>query len=203
MKQAFSPLKYLFIGLAMTAMLALSVRIKAQEPVWEEMNTPTFKLNASKIEHLPPAMYGTWGINARLIRTTAPPGMIAPETYEMWTLDKTADAVTLKNIVSNATTSIHIDKVEGNTATFHHTATSASKKFKLVEVPTVTVEGDRLSGVNRQKVFFYDPQGRVKRSYEADIAVEGTRLSGPKFTFRDPVEHPPDFEVAPIQFENQ
>lgn len=162
----------------------------------------TFRLNVVQDQYLPPAMYGTWNIRATVLKTTAPPWFYSPAANEIWALQKEQDAVTLTNVVTHATASILVDKVDGDTATFHHEAKIPTRKMKILEVPTITVNGDKLSGINRQKIFVYNRQGEVLQSYDVDIHVSGQRLAGAQVTFGNPENRPLEFEVAPLQFKD-
>lgn len=178
-------------------------------PVWSQQNEyatpedlPTFQLHASQSQYLPPAMYGTWSIHATVLKSNAPPWLHAPAATELWTLAKEGDEITLKNIVTNASASIQVDKVEGDTATFHHVANAPTRRIQVVETPTVTVDGDHLSGINRQSVILFDRKGNISATYDLEIRIEGTRLAGAKVTFGNSEEPPLEFEVAPIQFQD-
>jgi len=173
----------------------------SQLPSFDDDNGPTFHLNASKDKNLPPAMYGTWSIHATVLESNAPYGSYQPASTELWMLDKEDGVITLRNIVTNAVASINVDRVVGNTATFHHVANVPSRGMRIVEMPTLTVTGDHLSGMNEQTVVFYRGN-QFAGAYNLKIQLEGTRLSGAKVTFGDSNQQP-SFEVAPLQFKDR
>jgi hypothetical protein len=179
-------------------------------PVWSQEvqdlpqpEMPTFKLNVIRDQYLPPAMYGTWSITATVLRSDAPTWLHSPGSHEIWSLAKINDEIILKNEANNAVTSIEVDRVEGNTATFHHEAKVPSRKIRIIETPTVTVDGDYLSGINRQNIIVQDRQGKVMQTYHLEIRLEGTRLTGANVVFKDTETIRPKFEVAPMQFEEE
>lgn len=167
-----------------------------------EDNAPTFKLNVIQSHYLPPAMYGTWSITTTVLRSTAPPGSYMPLGSEIWSLGQEQGDVILKNLATHAVTSVHVDQISGNTATFHHTADSPSQNLKILETPTITVTGNTLTGINRQEVTFYRNKKPVA-TYVLEIQVEGSRLAGAQVLFENPAgEHSPQFEVAPLHFKD-
>lgn len=168
-----------------------------------EDDAPTFQLNLVQQQFLPPAMYGTWNIKATVLKSDAPPWQYLPEASEIWTLGREQDVVTLHNVITNATATVAVDKAEGNTATFHHEASDARQRIKIRETPTITVNGNQLSGINRQQITFYR-KGQPRATYYLEIQVEGTRLAGATAAFRHPEEMPdPVLEIAPLQFEDR
>ncbi len=164
---------------------------------------PVFKINVSTTRFLPPAMYGTWNITTMVLKSTAPAWLYTPAGSEIWALGKDNNEVTLTNMITNAVATINVDNVMGDTATFHHLASDASHQFSVLEVPTITVHGDQLTGINHQKLMLYR-HGKLEKTYYLDIQLVGNRLTGAKVTFGNPdapTHH--DFEVAPVQFEDK
>ncbi len=175
--------------------------VMAQEEGAIDFDTPTFKLNVVEKRFLPPAMYGTWDIEATVLKSTAPPWLYMPSSSEVWTLQRDNGQVTLTNVVTNATASIEVDKVENDTATFHHVANVPDRNMKILEAPTLTVKGNHLDGVNRQQLSIIE-DGKIRAVYHIDVQIKGTRLTGAQLKFRDPEDMPGTFEVAPLQFED-
>jgi len=182
--------KLFILGIFATAFLSLSLAHAANDP-------PVIKVEVNESKYLPPEMYGTWSIKATILSTDAPADMYSPEGTELWTLGEDHGVVFIKNIITNAQASITVDQVEGNTATFHHLAQIPSREMKIMEIPTVTVEGDKLSGINQQRVVFFR-RGKKIADYSLKIKVEGTRLAGGQVTFGAP-QAEPDIEIAPIE----
>lgn len=165
--------------------------------VYANDDPPVIKLEVNESKYLPPEMYGTWSIKATIVNSDAPPDMYSPSGTELWTLGEDHGSVFIKNIITNAQASITVDQVQGNTATFHHLAQIPDRQMKIMEIPTVTVEGDKLSGINRQRVVFFRGKKKIA-DYNLEIKVEGTRLAGGQVTFGAP-QTTPDFEIAPIE----
>ncbi len=165
-------------------------------------NGTTFKLNVVKDQYLPPEMYGTWNIKATVIKSNAPPGWFLPYTVEMWTLNRENNRVTLQNIVNGASAQVTVDQVQGKTATFHRVARFPHER--VTETPTITVDGNRISGFNRWEVVVLDRKDKPKSVFNVEIQLEGTRLANAKKTFGnpDPDDKPFEFEIAPFEHEN-
>ncbi len=161
----------------------------------------TFKLNATKTLNLPPAMYGLWSIMARVVKSTAPIGIYSPDASEIWDLYKENDQIYLKNVVTNAIANIHVDQVQGDTATFHHSASTDDERMTVIETPTITVLGNKLNGINRQEIRLFR-RGKLMAVYHLEVQLQGSRLAGSKVLFKDPDFITPDFEVEPLRFEN-
>lgn len=193
-------IKKIFLILIVCFFAQLCLQVQAYNNFNEDV--PTFKLNVSQEQFLPPAMYGTWSIVATVLKSDAPPGAYAPYSNELWTLTRENNEIMLKNIVSNAAAKINVDKVEGNTATFHHIANAKHMRMKIIETPTVTVNLDSLKGMSRQEVIFYDKKGKPRFTYHLEMKIEGSRLADSRVTFKNPFENPPRFEIAPLQFQD-
>jgi hypothetical protein len=162
---------------------------------------PTFQLNATETRYLPPAMYGTWSITATVLHTTAPRWLYAPASSELWTLGREGGFVTLKNLVTKAIATVQVDHAEGDTAIFHHIAHVPSRKLRVIETPTITVKGDRLTGINRQVVIF-ERKNKPPVSYIMEISLTGSRLSGAPVTFGNLGMPPPSFEIEPLRVQD-
>jgi hypothetical protein len=167
----------------------------------EEEGALSVQLGVNKSQYLPPEMYGTWSIQARVIRADDPTVIINSVSTEMWGLEQEAEIVVLSNISNSARANINVEKVQGNTATFHHKAIDEEHGLTVLETPTITVDGDHLSGINRQEHRFYSWRGHLKKVVLIDLAIEGSRLSPAKKRFGGyTAPESPEFEVAPLQF---
>lgn len=194
-------LQFLLPVMLCTWSVLAGMTVYAQDPPRpDEASGPTFKLQAVETRFLPPAMYGTWSITATVLSSSAPAWFFNPDAHELWSLDRTDTGVTLRNITNNASATVHVDAVEGNTATFHHLARVPSRRMEILETPTVTVNGNQLSGVNRQTITVYNRKGEPTARYHLLIQVEGQRLTEGQVTYGNPDAPPPEFEVAPLQY---
>jgi hypothetical protein len=161
---------------------------------------PTYKANASLTKMLPEEMYGTWGIASILLSTDAPPDTFPPILHHIWTLEVQNGAVILQNPASHAITQVNVEEAKGNTATFHHTANSDSGRVQVRETVTLTVNGDKVDGVERAE-YMLIRNGMVRKTYILNLKIEGTRLAGAKVNFHQ-VDRPENyFEIEPMRRE--
>lgn len=163
-------------------------------------DAPTFQAGVRQDRILPPAFYGRWNIVATTLETTAPEGLFLAKSSEIWELSQSQHVVTVENVINRANASVSIDEVKGSTATFHHTA--GNETTRILEIPTVTVSGDRLFGVNMQTLQ-YLRNNKVVKEFKFRKQVEGYRLASEGFRFKPALGSgdggKPDFEVAPLE----
>ena len=164
----------------------------------------TFHLNATKTQFLPDIMYGHWSIKATVIESDTPPGMYQPMSYEVWSLERDSTRVTIANVANAAKTEISVDQVHGQTATFHHESMGNHDRLRVIEVPTITVNGDHLTGVNRQQLVYLDNRGNTEQVFNITLQLEGSRLSQGhgQFSYGTPkTNEQPTFTVEPLKHE--
>lgn len=165
----------------------------------------TFHLNATKTQFLPDIMYGHWSIKATVVDSDTPPGMYQPMSYEVWSLERDSKHVTIANVANSAKTEISVDQVRGQTATFHHESMTNHDRLRVIEVPTITVEGDRMWGVNKQQLVYLDSHGNPEQIFNITLQLEGSRLSQGhgQFSYGTPrTNEQPTFTVEPLKHEN-
>lgn len=154
-------------------------------------------VTVTKSLFLPPEMYGHWSVSGFLEETNAP-DFFNPTVHDIWILDRTEDQVILSNPATGASASVQVDKVHGNTATFHRMVTVDQKKL-FYEMPTITVAGDTLSGITFNK-YQRVRNGQVVRSYFAKYRLEARRVGDSRTKFKSEEEQENlDFEVEDIQ----
>lgn len=150
----------------------------------------------SKSLYLPPDMYGHWSVTGTLIDASSN-SRFNPIVHDIWILEKQGDQIVVTNPVTNASASIEVDKVDGNTATFHRMMVNDNKV--VLEMPTLTVEGDSLTGIN-----IYKSQriknGKIVKSYYGKYRLEAKRIGRSRVKFRDDNGLRPQFEIEEVQF---
>lgn len=155
-----------------------------------------FKLQVSETRFLPPAMYGQWSVTATLIASDMGDAL-SPVAHDIWLLARDGDQVTLSNPVTGAFASVSVDRVQGQTATFHHGVVLRPGRRTLIERPTVTVAGDRLYGETTHEYRLLR-NGVVERVYHARFRIEAERLSPARAQWQA-VPQTPAFEIEDIQ----
>lgn len=149
--------------------------------------------------YLPPEMYGQWSVVARLVETNME-GMFNPLVYEIWVLEQNGNQVTISNPSTGASATINVDKIDGNTATFHRMQYASPKK-RISETPTVTVIGDVMKGVtiNRMDTL---KEGKVDKGFYAKYILEAERIKPARVRFGSSFEGPPaEFEIETLRHE--
>ncbi len=153
----------------------------------------------SKSQFLPPEMYGTWELTSKLIDTNAR-REIGHVTHNIWVLQRMGEQVILSNPNTGASTSIQVDNVRGTTATFHHISIP-QKNLILFEMPTITVDKDRLKGITYNKSQKTNSKGAIVKSYYYQYQLEGRRIGGSRIKFKNEEETDDlDFEVEEVQY---
>ena len=176
-----------------------------QMPAWDNSQEPsvsspqdeTYQAGVSVTKFLPPEMYGVWSIQAHVLETDNP--ALAAVSTEIWALARDRNTVTIQNVVNQAQATIHVDKVQGNTATFHRAYKSPDERFEIIETPTVTVDGNFLTGQNIQ-VYRYFRNGKITLEHHVKAEIHGTRLANQSYRFKQP-QTPPDFDVPDIKIQ--
>lgn len=167
----------------------------AAPPVQLPTHMKPLTATVSKTLYLPPAMYGQWTVTG-MVRETNIPNLV-PLANDIWVLQREGDAVTITNPTNGASAAVNVDKVEGNTATFHRSGQSG--KMLRSETVTLTVNGDHLHGKNlrREEVV---KNGKVVKVNYALFELQGTRISGGSAVFRpESRDLGPDIEIEDIR----
>jgi hypothetical protein len=147
-------------------------------------------------QYLPPEMYGQWTLTATLMESNTP-NFFNPVIHEIWMLEQTGETVTISNPSTGASASITVDKVQGNTATFHRAQMSPRRNERVIEIPTVTVEGDHLRGTTINQVEIYK-NGKLAQSFYAKYALTAERINNSRVRFGQTAA-PPVFEIEKIR----
>ncbi len=174
---------------------------KSPQPVSTKAKHPKpMSASISKSQFLPPEMYGTWELTSKLIDTNAR-REIGHITHNIWVLQRMGEQVILSNPNTGASTSIQVDNVRGTTATFHHISIP-KKNLILFEMPTITVEKDRLKGITYNKSQKTNSKGAIVKSYYYQYQLVGRRIGGSRIKFKNEEETDDlDFEVEEVQYQ--
>jgi hypothetical protein len=134
----------------------------------------------STTNFLPPAMYGQWSVVATLMESNTP-NFFTPQVTEIWVLEQSGNSVTISNPANGASATINIDKVKGNTATFHRMQYSRPER-RILESPTVTVDGDLMVGTTLNALEVVK-NGKVVQGYYSKYSLKAERLGGARVKF--------------------
>jgi hypothetical protein len=107
-------------------------------------------VTVSKAQYLPPAMYGQWSVTGDMVESNSPE-QFSPKLSDIWILEREGDQVVISNPATGASATISVDKVEGDTATFHRMG-QEDRRQVLEEIPTITVRNDVMTGVMLNRV---------------------------------------------------
>lgn len=196
--------RFFKIQLALMSLIVFSCHLMAYAQPTESGGDapsapPMLRAGVSKSLYLPDDMYGYWSVTGTLLETNAP-GSFNQILHDIWVLEEVGDEVRISNPVTGASASVNVEKVEGNTATFHRTFVSRGGRV-FFEMPTVTVFGDILNGSTINQ-FRFLKNGKVSQSYYAKYRLDARRIGGEKIRFQqhraepriqiDEIQNPPD-----------
>ena len=156
-----------------------------------------FQVTLSESHYLPPEMYGEWSVNATLIETNDP-AFFPPSAHDIWILGESNGQVNISNPATGASASINVDEVKGKTATFHRMIVRNGQVF--YEIPTITVDGDRLYGTTLHRYELVHNNQVTRRIY-AKFQLSAIRLGGARIRFGDapPAGQTPKFDIQDIK----
>jgi hypothetical protein len=158
-------------------------------------STKPLSVTITKTLYLPPEMYGHWSVTGTRLETNAE-WLFNPVVHDIWILDNQGEEVTVSNPVTGASASVSVDQVDGNTATFHRMVVSKANRV-FFEMPTITVNGDQMSGTTLNK-YQHLKDGRIEKSYYARYQLEARRIGASRLKFRNE-DVPKDFIIEEIQ----
>lgn len=118
---------------------------------------------------LPPELFGTWQRTRTLLESNLPQSFDSFETG-YWTIEKNEDHLTLTNPENGASTTIHLQSVQGKTAKFEYFS-KLSDGTPCREELTLSAGEDSLRGTQKKVC----SAGKVNRVY-AVATVSGYRL---------------------------
>jgi hypothetical protein len=151
----------------------------------------------SKTLYLPPAMYGEWSVTGTLVETNAQ-DFFNPVVNDIWILERVDDQVMISNPANGASAAISVDKVEGDSATFHRAGPAGRNRF-FQEMPTIVVQGDTLTGRSVNKLQFIK-DGATTREYYAVYQLQAERIGAARTRFKPEAEwQGPNIEIDDIR----
>jgi hypothetical protein len=118
---------------------------------------------------LPAEMYGTWQRTRTLIESSYP-GQFSGMEMGYWTIANTNGHITLTNPETGASTTIHVQAVQGSTAKFQY-HTRLADGSRCVEQLTLTAGDEAIHGIQQK-----DCSLGGSRRYHAVARVSGYRL---------------------------
>lgn len=175
--------------------LLLPISALAEQPITETTAKP-LSIGITKSLYLPPEMYGHWSVTGTLVNSNSD-SFFNPVVHDIWVLERQGEQVVLSNPVSGASANVEVDKVEGSTATFHHMVVNKSRI--MFEMPTITVLGDRLTGVSVNK-FQRIRKGKVVQSAYGHYRLEAQRIGQDRLKFKpeEEAEDEIEFEIEEV-----
>lgn len=108
-------------------------------------NPTTLKAGISLSDSVPEGFFGSWKITSVMIDSTNPK-MFNETSKDFWNLSKSYDVITLSNPFSGAEASVTVEDVKNNQIKFSHV--SKSKDAKMIETPTITLDGKSFYGTD-------------------------------------------------------
>lgn len=123
---------------------------------------------------VPKGFFGSWRV-VSVQSYTNNQKIFTGTSSDYWNLSKTDDVITLTNPVSGAQASVTVEEVNGNQIKF--VRKSSSKSEKVVETPTLTLDGENFYGTDRIVIekFKY---GELVRTDIVEYKIKGTKISG-------------------------
>lgn len=118
---------------------------------------------------VPEEIYGTWHRSRILVESNFPERFQKIETG-YWTISKSEDRLTLSNPETGASTTVHVESVNHNTATFHYVS-SLTDGTPCKEELVLTAADDSLKGTQKKVCSVSSRQ-----QYYVIAKVEGYRL---------------------------
>jgi hypothetical protein len=157
-------------------------------------NNKVFEAGVSSTRYLPPPMYGQWSVTATLLEGNS--SMFSPVVHDIWRLERVGDFVMISNPATGASATVTVDQVNGNTATFHREVHAKNGSI-LVETPTVTVNGTKLTGFTQIQM---KHDARVKlfsSEFTGKYQLEAEKMGGSRVRFGQDTPDPElEFEIA-------
>jgi hypothetical protein len=154
-------------------------------------------VTVSKTLYLPPEMYGQWSVNGTLMETNAQE-YFSVTVNDIWILDRSGDQVVVSNPATGASAAVNVDRVEGESATFHREGL-VGKNRSFQEIPTIAVHGDTLTGQSINKIIFLK-NGAPVREFYAVYQLQAQRIAGARTRFQPEHEGSgPDINIEDVR----
>ncbi len=106
----------------------------------------TLKAGVSLSNQVPKGFFGSWQIKSTMTYSNNKE-IFNEESTDYWNLSKVGDVITLSNPLSGAEASVTVEEVKGNQIKFTHI--TEGKNAKMIETPTLTLNGENFSGTDK------------------------------------------------------
>ena len=137
----------------------------AQEPL---------QASISMQDKLPAEFFGTWRVVS--IQTyCSNPLLNTPYSLDIWNLSRVNNVITLTNPQTGAIASVKIDEVQKNTVKF--TREEVSNTERVIETPTITINGENFVGTDKIIVENYK-FGSLVSTDTWTFTVKAKKISG-------------------------
>ena len=125
---------------------------------------------------LPPAILGSWQVEAQLIETNAG-RTFKPISTDLWNLSRVGNVLKLENPFSGANADVSIQASEGNVVVF--TKKSEWDNKILTDVVSIRLENESFSGINEVALETNSIiDGHLVKKETARYKIKGKKLSG-------------------------
>jgi len=125
-------------------------------------------------DRVPQELFGDWRVTAKCIKSTDKE-LFDTTSYDIWTLSRQGDIITLRNPLSGARADITVNDVKGKTVKFEKRSSYPNEES--VETPVLTLQGDRFTGTDRISIKTFQNGKLIKEDY-VEYQVRGTKISG-------------------------
>jgi len=125
-------------------------------------------------DQIPKGFFGTWHI-ASIQTFTSNPMLFTGAGTDFWNLSKVGDVITLSNPVSGATASVTIEEVNGNQIKFVRTSENQSEK--VIETPTLILDGENFYGTDKIVIEKYK-FGELVGTDTVEYRIKAKKISG-------------------------
>lgn len=132
------------------------------------------RAGVSLSDKVPQGFFGTWRIRSTITYTNNK-DMFNEITTDFWNLSKVGDVITLTNPVSGAEASVTVEDVKGNQIKFTHT--TKSKNAKMIETPTLTLNGENFYGTDKIVIEKYKYGEKISTDVVV-YSIKAQKISG-------------------------
>lgn len=136
----------------------------------------TLKAGIAVDDYVPEVFYGTWRVNAKLIKTDSQK-LFKNSTVDLWNISRSNNVITLENPATGAKASITVTKADSNGVTFEKE--SGDNVKNLHDRVELNINNDTFEGVNYITVKTYSTSGKDLEKVEtAKYSLYGEKISG-------------------------
>ncbi len=125
-------------------------------------------------DKVPSGFFGDWKVVSVCTKSTKKE-LINSKSFDIWTLSRQGDIITLKNPLSGARADINVNEVKGKTVKFEKKSQFPDEES--IETPILTLQGDNFTGVDKIIIKTIQNGKLIKEDY-VEYEVRGTKISG-------------------------